>query len=184
MSPTICPQCGSTNTSPATQPLLYCGDCQITFGGDHRELVATTRQIVLNTYQQGAASQNLTFTQTLAGATIEGPFLCYYPDLPEIYIDHQQWQQLLAGFWGLYVRDWKAEYVADAAPEHADSAFGWDLKIIYADQEPLLSKGQGLYPPYWSALMDLFTSFGLPNIGKALGQNFLQLQAQTSRSDQ
>ena len=180
MSPTICPQCGGTNTSPATLPLLYCRDCQIEFGGDHRELVATTRQIVLNTYQQGAASQNLTFTKTPAGATIEGPFLCYYPDLPEIYIDHQQWQQLLTDFYKLYVRDWKAEYLADVTPEHADSAFGWDLKIIFADLEPLLCKGQGLYPPYWTALMALFTSFGLPNIGKALGQNFLQLQAQTS----
>ena len=180
MSPTICPQCGSTNTSPATQPLLYCRDCQITFGGDHRELLTTTRQIVLNTYQQGAASQNLTFTKTPAGATIEGPFLCYYPDLPEIYIDHQQWQQLLTDFWGLYVQDWKAVYRPDNAPESGDCAFGWDLKIIIADQEPLLSKGQDRYPPYWSALMALFTSLGLPNIGKALGQNFLQLQAKTS----
>lgn len=179
MNPIICPQCGSTNTSPATLPLIFCRDCQITFGGDYRELLAITRQIVLNTYQQGAASQNLTFTVTAAGATIEGPFLCYYPDLPEIYITQTQWQQLLTGFYKHYVRDWKAEYVADATSGHADSAFGWDLKIVFADQEPLISKGHGLYPPYWTALMALFTSFGLPNIGKALGQNFLQLQAQT-----
>lgn len=179
MSPTNCPQCGSTNTSPTIPPLLYCRDCQTTFGSDYRELIATTRQIVLNTYQQGAASQNLTFTQTPAGATIEGPFLCYYPDLPEIYIDQQQWLQLLGAFFSLYVPDWKAQYVADHTPVNDDGGFGWDLKVIIANQEPLIFSGQGLYPPYWSALMDLFTSFGLPNIGKALGQNFLQLQAQS-----
>ncbi|MBC3899395.1 hypothetical protein GH811_07180 [Acetobacterium malicum] len=179
MSPTICPQCGSTNTSPATLAQINCRDCQTTFGGDHQELVATTRQIVLNTYQQGAASQNLTFTKTAAGATIEGPFLCYYPDLPEIYINQQQWQQLLADFFKLYVRNWKAEYYDDTALEPGNNAFGWDLKIIIANQEPLIYKGQNRYPPYWSDLMELFTSLGLPNIGKALGQNFLQLQAQS-----
>lgn len=179
MSPIICPQCGGANTSPAPLPLLYCRDCQITFGGDHQELVAKTRQIVLNTYQQGAASQNLTFTETAAGATIEGPFLCYYPDLPEIYITQPQWQQLLEEFFKLHVLDWKAQYYADDAPKTDDPACGWDLKIIIADQEPLIFNGQGLYPPYWSALMELFTGLGLPNIGNALGQNFLQLQTQS-----
>ncbi|WP_303867685.1 hypothetical protein [Acetobacterium wieringae] len=175
MSPIICPRCGGTNTSPATQLVLYCQDCQSEFGGDHQELLATTRQIVLNTHQHGAASQNLTFTRTPAGATIEGPFLCYYPDLPEIYIDPQQWQQLLADFYQLYILDWQPEY-RDHDSEKTVSAFGWDLKISFDHQQPFYSRGQGLYPPYWSALMDLFASFGLPNIGKALGQNFLQLQ--------
>jgi hypothetical protein len=155
-------------------PLLYCRDCQIEFGGDHQELVAETRLIVLNTYQQGAASQNLTFSKTAAGATIEGPFLCYYPDLPEIYISQLQWQQLLEGFFKLHVTDWKSEYQSDTPDD-----FGWDLKIICENQEPLISRGWGCYPPYWAALMDLFTSLGLPNIGNKLGQNFLQLQTQS-----
>lgn len=175
MSPIICPQCGSTNTNPSALARINCRDCQTTFGGDHQELVATTRQIVLNTYQQGAASQNLTFTKTAAGATIEGPFLCYYPDLPEIYIDLPQWQQLLQDFYDLFILDWQSAYTAVDTP--AD--FSWDLKIIFENREPFCSRGQGCYPPYWSALMELFTSFGLPNIGKALGQNFLQLQAQS-----
>lgn len=160
-------------------PLLFCGDCQTTFGGENCDPVAKTRQIVLNTYQKGTASQNLTFTKTAAGATIEGPFLCYYPDLPEIYITPTQWQQLMADFFKLYVLDWKADYQAANAPENDDSTFGWDLKIIIEAQEPLLFKGQDRYPPYWTALMDLLTSIGLPNIGNALGQNFLQLQAKS-----
>lgn len=179
MSPIICPQCGGANTSPSTQPLLFCGDCRITFGGDHQVLLAKTRQIVLNTYQQGSASQNLTFTQTVAGATIEGPFLCYYPDLPEIYITAPQWQQLLADFFKLHVLDWKAAYYADDAPKTDTPAFGWDLKIIIANQATVMTTGQDCYPPYWSALMELFTRLGLPNISNALGQNFLQLQTQS-----
>lgn len=175
MSPIICPKCGGTNTSPAPLPVLYCRDCQSEFGGDHRDHMAATRQIVLNTHQKGTASQNLTFTRTPAGATIEGPFLCYYPDLPEIYIDSQQWQQLLEDFFKFYIMDWQPEYRNNDS-ENTVNGFSWDLKISFEHQEPFLSRGQGLYPPYWAALMTLFTSFGLPNIGQALGQNFLQLQ--------
>ncbi|OXS26495.1 MAG: hypothetical protein BI182_01945 [Acetobacterium sp. MES1] len=177
MSPIICPKCGGANTSPATRPLLYCVDCQSEFGGDHRDLMATTRQIVLTTNQKGTASQNLTFTRTPTGATIEGPFLCYYPDLPEIYIDPQQWQQLLADFFKLYVLDWRSDYQNDV--KNSDTTFSWELKISFDHQQPFCSRGQDLYPPYWEALMTLFTKLGLPNIGKALGQNFLQLQTQT-----
>jgi len=175
MSPIICPRCGGANTSPATRPLLYCRDCQSEFGGDHRELMAATRQIVLNTHQQGAASQNLTFTRTPAGATIEGPFLCYYPDLPEIYINSQQWQQLLEDFFELYILDWQPEY-RDNDSENTVNSFSWDLTISFEHQEPFNARGRDLYPPYWTALMDIFARLGLPNIGKALGQNFLQLQ--------
>ena len=141
--------------------------------------MATTRQIVLNTYQLGAASQNLTFTKTAAGATIEGPFLCYYPDLPEIYITQPQWQQLLEDFFKLHVLDWKSAYYVDDASGNDDPAFGWDLKIIIANQDTVMATGQACYPPYWSALMELFTRLGLPNIGNALGQNFLQLQTKS-----
>lgn len=179
MKPTICPQCGSAKTSPANPPQIYCHDCQTDFGGHYQELLATTRQINLNTHQQGAASQNLTFTRTPTGATIEGPFLCYYPDLPEIYITTDQWQQLLLDFYQLYVLDWKTTYQSDKAPENRAPDFGWDLKITFDHLEPFTSCGQGLYPPYWSGLMALLTSLGLPNIGQALGQNFLQLQTQT-----
>lgn len=178
MNPIFCPKCGGINTSPATLPLLFCRDCQAEFGHDYHELVADTRQIIFNTYLKAVASQNLTFTKTAAGATIEGPFLCYYPDLPEIYIDQLQWQQLLEDFYQLYVLNWKSNYQSANASENSDTAFGWDLKIIIENQEPLISKGQGLYPPYWTALMDLFTRIGLPNISKPLGQNFLQLQTQ------
>lgn len=179
MSPDICPKCGGTNTSPTTFSQFDCHDCQRKFGGDHHELIANTNKIVLNTYQKGAASQNLTFTKTASGATIEGPFLCYYPDLPEIYISQQQWQLLLADFYKLYVLDWKAEYQIAAAPESFESVFGWDLKIMINHQDTVISRGRDLYPPYWTALMELFTHFGLPNIGNALGQNFLQLQVQS-----
>lgn len=175
MNQIICPKCGSANTSPSTIPLIHCNNCQADFGGDHRDFEKNTSRIVLNTYKKGTASQNLTFSKTAAGATIEGPFLCYYPDLPEIYINHQQWQQLLQDFYDLFVIDWKSEYSNVDAPDD----FGWDLKIIFDNQEPVISKGQGCYPPYWAALMDLFVSIGLPNIGNKLGQNFLQLQAHT-----
>lgn len=175
MSPIICPKCGGVNTSPAVVPQYRCHDCQTDFGGDHSELVANTSRIVLNTYVKGAASQNLTFSKTAIGATIEGPFLCYYPDLPEIYISHQQWNQLLEDFYNCYVIDWKTAYQAVNAPDD----FGWDLKIIIENHKPFISTGQGYYPPYWTALMDLFVSIGLPNIGNKLGQNFLQLQAQS-----
>lgn len=197
MSQIICPKCGGHNTSlvanrskhitvsPGTEPqpprtnddvitipVLYCHDCQTDFGGDYHDRVANTRQIVLNTYQKGAASQNLTFSKTATGATIEGPFLCYYPDLPEIYIDHHQWRQLLEDFYKLYITDWKTAYgIADDPND-----FGWDLKIICTDHAPFITSGQGCYPPYWTDMMDLFVSFGLPNIGNKLGQNFLQLQ--------
>lgn len=201
MSQIICPKCGGANISsvlhPSTQtpengtnksqqtrsndtvatiPVHSCHDCHTDFGGDYRDRIANTRQIVLNTYQKGAASQNLTFSQTATGATIEGPFLCYYPDLPEIYIDHHQWQQLLTDFYQLFVIDWKPEYAA--TDDSKD--FGWDLKIISPHQDPFTSRGQGCYPPYWNALMELFVSIGLPNISNKLGQNFLQLQAQNS----
>lgn len=178
MSPIICPKCGDTNTYP-TQLRIYCRDCQTNFGGDHQETVAMTRQIVLDTYKKGSANQNLTFTKTTIGATIEGPFLCYYPDLPEIYITQPQWQQLIEDFYQLHVLDWKPRHWAENASELDESAFGWNLKLIIENQEPLIFQGQGCYPPYWSALMNLFTSLGLPNIGEALGQNFLQLQAQS-----
>ncbi|MDD3305470.1 MAG: hypothetical protein PHO29_00020 [Acetobacterium sp.] len=176
MSPTICPKCGGTNTNPSALFRFYCQDCQTDFGGDHQKDLANTRQILLNTYQKGAVSQDLTFSKTAAGATIEGPFLCYYPDLPEIYITPQQWQQLLDDFFKLHVLDWKPEYCAVATRDD----FGWELKIIIEGQEPVISQGRGLYPPYWNALMSLFTSIGLPNIGKALKQNFLQLQIHSS----
>nr|WP_320025838.1 hypothetical protein [uncultured Acetobacterium sp.] len=201
MNQIICPKCGGANTSSvvdqnkdipencfnesqqpsindtvATLPSLYCHDCQSDFGGDHRDRMANTRQIILNTYKKGTASQNLTFSKTTTGATIEGPFLCYYPDLPEIYIDQQQWQQLLQDFYALFIMDWQSTYTAiDTADD-----LSWDLKIIFENREPFLSQGQGCYPPYWAAMMDLFVGFGLPNIGNKLGQNFLQLQAQKS----
>lgn len=201
MNQIICPKCGSANTravvnrnqdipengfnepqqlginaAVATLPRFYCHDCQSDFGGDHCDLVKKTRQIVLNTYKKGSASQNLTFSKTATGATIEGPFLCYYPDLPEIYIDQPQWQQLLQDFYAHFVIDWQSAYTA--IDPHDD--FSWDLKIILENREPFLSRGQGCYPPYWTAMMDLFVGFGLPNIGNKLGQNFLQLQAQKS----
>ncbi|MBU4542084.1 MAG: hypothetical protein KJ774_12800 [Firmicutes bacterium] len=179
MSLAICPKCGGANTSPATFSQIDCRDCQCKFGGDHHELIANTNKIVLNTYQKGAASQNLTFTKTASGATIEGPFLCYYPDLPEIYINQQQWQQLLADFYKLYVLDWKAEYQIAVSPENFESIFGWDVKIMINNQDTVISLGRDLYPPYWVALMDLFTGIGLPNIGNTPSQNFLQLQTQS-----
>lgn len=172
MSQIICPKCGNANTRPSTISLLYCTDCQTDFGGDHRDFEKNTNRIVLNTYQKGAASQNLTFSKTPTGATIEGPFLCYYPDLPEIYINHHQWNQLLQGFYGLFVIDWKSDYTAADTPDD----FGWDLKIIFDNRDPIMSNGQGCYPPYWDALMNHFGGIGLPNIGNKLGQNFLQLQ--------
>lgn len=199
MTPIICPGCGSEATilindlkktpaepdqqlspeaaqnqqtaSEAKLPVYHCNNCSRRFGGDHTAFEKSTIQITLNTYKKGEANQALIFTKTPAGATIEGPFICYYPDLPEIYINHEDWERLLAGFYDLYVLDWKADY----SPSESAFDFGWALKIKFAHQEAFSAKGDTAYPPYWESLMDLFISFGLPNIGKKLGLNFLQL---------
>lgn len=209
MAPIICPGCGSEDiipinepkisaTEPARQlaaetaqnqqpapeaklPIYRCTQCNSHFGGDHTPFEKSTTQFCLNTLKKGDASQALTFTRTSSGATIEGPFLCYYPDLPEIYINHEEWERLLSSFYDLYVLDWKDDYSSadDALAESAlaESAFdfSWDLKIKFDNRESVTSKGENIYPPYWQSLMALFVSFGLPNIGKKLGQNFLQL---------
>ena len=70
MSPTICPQCGGTNTSPATLPLLYCRDCQIEFGGDHRERLLTGSRLA----GANASAQRPSETERPRRQT-PGPFL-------------------------------------------------------------------------------------------------------------
>lgn len=209
MTPIICPGCGSdatilindlkkTATEPAQQlspetaqnqqpapeaklPIYRCTQCNRHFGGDHTPFEKSTIQITLKTEKKGEANQSLIFTKTTAGATIEGPFLCYYPDLPEIYISHEEWERLRSAFYDLYVLDWQADYspaddaLAESALAESAFDFSWDLKIKFDNREAVTSKGENIYPPYWQSLMDLFVSFGLPNIGKKLGQNFLQL---------
>lgn len=197
MAQIICPKCGCENTTalselkalndaPAKEinkqedlkkdtslltkvPSYHCRNCEKDFGGDTAHFEKSTTRIYVNTYKKGTVSQTLTFYKTPAGATVSGPFLCYYPELPEIYLNHEEWDQLLKAFYGLYVTDWKTDY------KHPDCSyeFGWDLKIKFEDQEPFMSQGEDQYPPYWDALMDLFVSFGLPNIKNKLGQNFL-----------
>lgn len=204
MTPIICPRCGSEATiavdehkisenEPIQQtaaentqneetsfeaklPIYCCRHCEKDFGGDHTPFEKATTQFCLNTLKKGDASQALTFTKTSTGATIEGPFLCYYPDLPEIYINHEEWERLLSAFYDLYVLDWQTDYSdSDSSQSETSFAFSWDLKIKFDNREAITSKGENAYPPYWQSLMELFVSFGLPNIGKKLGQNFLQL---------
>ncbi|KNZ41496.1 hypothetical protein, partial [Acetobacterium bakii] len=181
MAPIICPKCGCKNTTAvsdikssndestikATQEkalCYYCNSCETNFGGDTTLLEKSTIRIYVNTYKKDTVSQTINFYKTAAGATVEGPFLCYYPDLPELYLDQEQWARFLKSFYALYVFDWKHDYInTDCSHE-----FGWDLKIKFEDQEPFVSKGSDCYPPYWDALMDLFVSFGLPNIKNKL----------------
>lgn len=209
MTPIICPGCGSDDTiavdehkKPADQPvqqiaaertpnqqvvpeaklpIYHCRHCEKDFGGDPSPFEKATIQITLKTDKKGEANQALIFTKTTTGATIEGPFICYYPDLPEIYLNHQEWARLLAGFYDLYVLNWQADYSSSdnafpaASSTEAAIDFSWDLKIKFDNRETFTSQGQNAYPPYWQNLMALFVSFGLPNIGKKLGLNFLQL---------
>lgn len=197
MAPIICPKCGSENTIalkglypsdhvPAKieakyengneefsllkkTPTYHCNHCEQDFGGDNTHLEKSTTRIYLTTHRKGMVNQKLTFSKTDTGATFEGPFLCYYPDLPEIYVNHEEWARLLKAFYDLYVFDWKTDYRHPASSYE----FGWELKIKFKDQETYTYQGKNQYPPYWDALMDLFVSFGLPNIKNKLGQNFM-----------
>ncbi|MBC3797952.1 hypothetical protein [Acetobacterium tundrae] len=192
MIPIICPKCGSENiiinfdpkalyndvsqksknqedTSLLTNPFYHCNHCKKNFGRDYRHLEKSTIRIDVNTYKTGTVSQTITFYKTTSGATFEGPFQCYYPELPELYFNQEDCSRFLKDFYKLNVIDWELDY-GEVGSSHA---FGWDLTIKFRDLQTFQSKGNDFYPPYWNGLMDLFVSFGLPNIMNELGQNFL-----------
>ena len=190
MTPIICPLCGSNNTAifiddnsydskksalsepkaiQTAQPLYHCSDCANHFGGDTSSLQHTTTRIDVTTRQKGDISQTITFFRTPSGVTYEGPFICYYPDLPELYYDHEACFRFLKAFYNLFVIDWKKSY----GEQTSAAAFSWDLIIHFKEAETFHTQGYDQYPPYWDHLMDLFVSFRLPNIKNALGDNFL-----------
>ncbi|MGV8905783.1 MAG: hypothetical protein ACOH15_04205 [Acetobacterium sp.] len=197
MAPIICPKCGSENTTAIFEPTAlanettkqaikqndakeanlllaktstyHCTHCEKDFGGNTASLEKYTTRIYLTTHTKGMVNQKLTFSKTATGATFEGPFLCYYPELPELYVNHEKWVQLLKAFYALYIFDWETDYKDADSPYE----FGWELKIKFEDQETVIIQGENQYSPYFDALMALFVSFGLPNIKNKLGQNFM-----------
>jgi hypothetical protein len=191
MTSVICPICGSENptivfthnhsahskkkqesenSEPSLSKSLYhCNYCKKDFGGDTSSLENSTIRIDVKTIKTGEISQTITFYKTSTGVTFEGPFICYYPELPELYYDQETCSRFLKSFYELYVIDWGINYGDPASA----NAFSWDLAIKFEDHEAFHSQGHDLYPPYWDALMDLFVSLGLPNIKYELGDNFL-----------
>ena len=190
MIPVICPICGSENTTifihdnsadskefkqsgqiviPPAQPRYHCNACENNFGQETTFLQNSTIRIDVTTRKKGEISQTITFFRTPTGVTFEGPFICYYPELPELYYDQETCSRFLKSFYELFVIDWGTNY---GDPISAN-AFSWDLTIKFKDHQVFQSQGHDLYPPYWDALMDLFASFGLPNIKYELGDNFL-----------
>jgi DNA-directed RNA polymerase subunit RPC12/RpoP len=191
MSKNKCPKCGSKNTKIYSEdcvlnkkkrieideksisirgiPFYYCESCKKEFGYPCESLLQKTSYICVDTFKKDRVSQTIIFSKTSMGATIEGPFLCYYPDLPEIYINHDEWFSFLKQFYQLYILDWESQEI----DEDSLYEFGWNLKIKCDDEKSFEIQGQNAYPPYWDKLMDLFVQFKLPNIKNKLGQNFL-----------
>lgn len=190
MTPVICPICGSENTTifihdnladskefkqsgqiviPTAQPRYHCNACENNFGQETTFLQNSTVRIDVTTRKKGEISQTITFFRTPTGVTFEGPFICYYPELPELYYDQETCSRFLKSFYELFVIDWKQNY----GELTSSPAFSWDLIIQFKEAETFHSQGYDQYPPYWDHLMDLFVSFRLPNIKNALGDNFL-----------